>query len=248
MDSMRRLYDWLKICLVAGVAGVAVQAAEVEVRALGDGLWLHRSWRTVAPWGKVGSNGLIVREGDHVVVVDTAWGAEASRELLAWIDRELELPVERLIVTHFHSDRFGGWEVFAARGTRIVASARTLALADVAPTEAFDVFTLKPGERTTVGTLEVFYPGPAHTEDNVVVWLPEAKWLAGGCAVRSADSGGLGNVADANVAEWAASMRRIVQAYPNVDYVMPGHGEPGEDGLLRHTISLAEAAAGSENP
>lgn len=229
---------------LVGVGGSSVaqpDKAEISVTPLGEGVWLHKSWRQTKDWGRVSSNGLVVREGDHVVVIDTAWGAEPSLRLLAWIDRELGLPVDRLIVTHFHSDRLGGWEVFAERGTRIVASERTLQLAEVTPTDAFDLFRLKPGGTLATGSLEILYPGPAHAEDNVVVWIPAQKLLAGGCAVRAAESGGLGNVADATIAEWANSMRRVQHAYPEAERVLPGHGAIGGSGLLHHTIELAEA-------
>jgi glyoxylase-like metal-dependent hydrolase (beta-lactamase superfamily II) len=210
---------------------------------IAPGVWLHISWQTVATWGLVPSNGLIVREGDHVVVIDTAWGAAPSRALLAWIDRELKLPVARLIVTHFHDDRLGGWEVFAERGVRIVASEQTLALAKVQPTPAFDLYRLSPGEKLAAGTLEILYPGPAHAPDNVVVWLRSERILAGGCAVRAAASAGLGNLSHASVADWAASIARVQAAYPDARLVLPGHGDNGGPELLAHTRDLTTSAA-----
>jgi metallo-beta-lactamase class B len=218
-----------------------------DIKPLAPDVWLHTAWQTVATWGLVPSNGLIVREGDHVVVIDTAWGAAPSRELLAWIDRELKLPVTRLIVTHFHDDRLGGWEVFAERGTRIVASEQTLALAKVKPTPAFDLYRLSPGEKLSSGTLEILYPGPAHAPDNVVVWLPASRILAGGCAVRAAASAGLGNLSHASVADWAASIARVQAAYPEARLVLPGHGDTGGPELLAHTRELATAAANQKS-
>ncbi|MCF3648942.1 subclass B1 metallo-beta-lactamase [Synoicihabitans lomoniglobus] len=236
---------WLMLLglLVIGRVEAATSRPQVEVTPWGDGVWLHKSWQTVEPWGRVSSNGLIVREGDHLVVVDTAWGTEPSRVLWQWIDQEIGLPVSRLIVTHFHADRLAGWEVFAEHGARVVASARTLELAGVTPTDAFDLFRLKPGESITSGSVEILYPGPAHTMDNVVVWLPQTTLLVGGCAVRAAESDGLGNVADATISEWANSMRRVQQTYPDATRVVPGHGAPGGRELIQHTIDLAAAAA-----
>lgn len=237
---------WASVAMVlVGLGGAVLAhaaAPEVKVTPITDGVWLHKSWKMTEGWGRVSSNGLVVREGDHVVVVDTAWGAEPSLLLLDWIDRELGLPVSRLIVTHFHDDRLGGWEVFAERGARVIASQRTLGLAEVTSTDAFDLYTLKPGETMTSGSMEILYPGPAHAEDNVVVWLPAHKLLAGGCAMRAAESGGMGNVADATISEWANSMRRVQQAYPLAELVLPGHGAIGGLELIQHTIDLAEAA------
>lgn len=240
---------WVLFLVCVGFASGRLAAeAEVKVMPLAEGVWLHKSWKHTEDWGRVSSNGLVVREGDHVVVIDTAWGAEPSLLLLAWIDHELGLPVDRLIVTHFHSDRLGGWEVFAERGTRIVASERTLELAGVTPTEAFDLFQLERGGTLSTGTLEILYPGPAHAEDNVVVWVPHQKLLVGGCAVRAAESSGMGNVADATISEWANSMRRVQQAYPEAEHVLPGHGAIGGIGMLQHTIDLASRAHVESKP
>ncbi len=237
---------WKSLAVVIAWVGlqsiVSASEVEVEVVPLVDGVWVHTSWQQTESWGRVQSNGLVVREGKQLVVVDTAWGAEPSRALLAWIDRELKLPVARLIVTHFHDDRLGGWEVFAERGVRVVASPRTLELAGVTPTDAFDLYRLAIGEKQRIGEVEIFYPGRAHAEDNVVVWVPAVKVLAGGCAVRAAESRGLGNVADASVSNWANTIRRVLAAYPDAAQVLPGHGAVGNLGLLHHTIALADAA------
>lgn len=101
---------------------------------------------------------------------------------------------------------------------------------------------LAPGEQVSSVSLDIFYPLPAHARDNVVVWVPRIKVLAGGCAVRPAASGGLGNVADASSPDWADSMRRGSQAYPSAEMVMPGNGVIGDLNLIQHTIELAEVA------
>lgn len=104
---------WL---LVFGLTGALRAEVDFEITPLGEGMWLHVAGHETETWGRVTSNGLIVDEGEHVVVIDTPWGAENSRALLAWIEREIGKPVERLFVGHFHDDRLGGWEVFAERG------------------------------------------------------------------------------------------------------------------------------------
>jgi glyoxylase-like metal-dependent hydrolase (beta-lactamase superfamily II) len=237
------IFRYRHLCLLFVLISHATAAdGTLDIKPLAPDVWLHTSWQTTATWGLVPSNGLIVREADQVVVIDTAWGAAPSRQLLAWIDRELQLPVTRLIVTHFHDDRLGGWEVFTERGTRIVASAQTLVLAKVEPTPAFDLYRLSPGEKLASGTLEILYPGPAHAPDNIVVWLPAHRIIAGGCAVRAMASGGLGNLSHASVVDWAASIARVQAAYPEAHIVIPGHGDAGGPELLTHTHALAVTA------
>ena len=92
------------------------------------------------------------------------------------------------------------------------------------------------------GGIEVFYPGAGHTPDNVVVAVPRAGILFGGCLIRPAGAQNLGNTTDADVAAWADSVRAAAARYPAARLVVPSHGVPGGRGLLDHTIALADAA------
>jgi glyoxylase-like metal-dependent hydrolase (beta-lactamase superfamily II) len=91
--------------------------------------------------------------------------------------------------------------------------------------------------------VELFYPGPAHTRDNIVAFVEDAGILFGGCMFRAATSG-IGNTADADVEAYAGSVRKVIARYgPRVRRVVPGHGDPGGPELLQHTLDVAEAAA-----
>lgn len=96
-------------------------------------------------------------------------------------------------------------------------------------------------EKQTVaeGAIEVFYPGPGHSSDNIVVWLPEHKFLFGGCFVKSLNSKSLGYTDDADIEKWPHSMQKLINNYPTVKRVLPGHGKIGNTELLTHTKFLA---------
>ena len=66
-------------------------------------------------FGAVASNGLIVRDGGRVLVVDTAWTDDQTAQILNWIKQEINLPVALAVVTHAHQDKMGGMN-FAACG------------------------------------------------------------------------------------------------------------------------------------
>ena len=85
------------------------------------------------------------------------------------------------------------------------------------------------------GPVELFYPGAAHSTDNLVVYVPSANVLYGGCAVHELSSTSAGNVADADLAEWPTSVERIQKHYPEAEVVIPGHGLPGGLDLLQHS-------------
>jgi metallo-beta-lactamase class B VIM len=234
----------LTVVLAAACARAADITPDLQVRELRPGVWMHTSWQVLDTGQRFPSNGLIVREGGHLLLVDTAWGEQPTEQLLKWIEGTLRLPVRAAIATHFHGDRLGGAPALARRGIPFYAHPLTPALAA----------TLKlPAPRTLDGlaqaggvdhleSLEVFYPGPAHTRDNVVVWVPAARVLHGGCAVRAGDATVLGNLADADVAAYAGSIRRVLARYPKAEVVVPGHGDPGGRELLEHTVELAQQA------
>jgi metallo-beta-lactamase class B VIM len=235
----------MALALVALVAVLALRPSgaspDLQVRELRPGVWLHTSWQPLDDGRRFPSNGLIVREGDHLLLVDTAWGEPATEDLLKWIDKTLRLPVKAAVVTHFHGDRLGGARVLESRRIPFHGHPLTPGLAAAIELPAPRVLSglAASGGVDHVGSLEVFYPGPAHTRDNVVVWLPESRVLAGGCAVRAGDATALGNLADADVNSYAASIRRVLERYPKPEVVVPGHGDPGGVELLRNTLGLA---------
>src|SRR5699024_7301811 len=96
----------------------------------------------------------------------------------------------------------------------------------------------KPGATVSFGPLEVFYPGPAHSLDNIMVWVPKQQILYGGCAIRNAQVTTLGNTADADLSSWPKAIRRAQKAYPQANIVVPGHGAVGGPELLDHTLAL----------
>lgn len=223
-------------------AAAAPQAADLQVSELRPGVWLHVSWQTFPDGTRVPSNGLIVRDGDHLLLVDTAWGEALTARLLDWIDANLRLPVTRAVVTHSHHDRIGGSAALLSRGIRISTHplTRQLASEQGLPIPEALAELAEAGSTARVGPAELFYPGPGHTRDNLMVWLPESRVLFGGCAVRAASAKGLGNVAHADTAAWPSSIQRALERYGSAEVVVPGHGDAGGPELLRHTLSLFE--------
>jgi glyoxylase-like metal-dependent hydrolase (beta-lactamase superfamily II) len=88
-------------------------------------------------------------------------------------------------------------------------------------------------------TVEIFYPGPAHSPDNIVVYFPSAKLLFGGCMVRA--DGQLGNLTDADLKKWPESIRKL-RKY-DARLIVPGHGINFSPSMLEETEEAALAAA-----
>lgn len=224
-------------------------AHDVELVVLAPGVWMHTSWSRLADGAWFPSNGLVIRDGEGLLLVDTAWGDAATVRLLERIEETIRLPVTRAIATHFHDDRVGGARALRVQHIPLSATppTRTLAAATLDPEglAAFDrdLPLLREGESAPIGAVEVFHPGAGHSPDNLVVWVPSARVLFGGCAVKAADAPSLGNLQHADVGSWPRAITRITARYGDqARIVVPGHGAPGGRALLDHTRDLLAEA------
>lgn len=238
---------------LAALFAVASPGARAEtpvpgpsLEPLAKGVWMHKSWATLS-FGPYFSHGLVVADGDDVLLVDTAWNDPDTTALLALIEAEVGLRPTAAVVTHAHDDKMGGVGALVAAGvptfaldlTNEDAPARGLTPAQNALASDEREWRL-PG---APGGVVVFYPGPGHTRDNLVVGYPPAGVLFGGCMIRPLGPKTAGNVADADLSHWADAVRAAANRFPEALVVVPSHGAPGGRALLDHTISIVEAAA-----
>lgn len=222
-----------------------IQPETIRLYQISDNVWTHvtthRFGDAVYP-----SNGLVVRDGESLLLVDTAWGQRGTERLLSEIEHAIGAPVTRVISTHFHDDRVGGTEYLSKLGIPSFATPLTRTLAqdegNEVPEHGIEDLS-KAGDLVSFGPVQIYYPGPAHTADNIVIYVPSAQVLFGGCAVHEASRKSAGNIADADLSEWPKSIRRIQQAFPDAKTVVPGHGIPGGSELLEHTITLVSSHA-----
>lgn len=215
-------------------------SSTVKLKHIAPGVWMHTSYHLYKEM-LVPSNGLIVKTNDHLLLVDTAWGVSSTKKLLTIIDKKIGLPVQKAIVTHFHNDRTAGVDFLEAHGIEVYTHPLTPTLAkevgNPVPNHVLRKLK-KPGSAIKFGPVEVFYPGPAHARDNIVVWVPNRHIIYGGCAIRNLETTTLGNTADADVTNWPTAIKRIQTRYSDIEIVVPGHGKPGGPELLEHTLQL----------
>ena len=218
-------------------------AADLSLRLLKPGLWIHTSHHTFTDGTRYPSNGLVVREDDGLVLIDPAWGAAATTELLSLIKHDIGLPIKRAYATHFHGDRTAGVDILAAAGIDVFTHPLTQKLSrengNPVPQNALMALD-KPGASVVMGQVEVFFPGHGHAPDNIMLWLPEHRVLYGGCAIRELSTDSLGNTEDADLASWKNAVQRAQTRYPQVETVVPGHGDSAGPETLSHMLKLFE--------
>lgn len=237
---MRSLFVTLLLLTISASSAVAGDALPaLKIQKLTDSVYLHTSYKVVDGFGLVDSNGLLVLVGNDAYIIDTPWSAEDTEKLLAWI-KGRGLIAKGSVSTHFHDDRTAGIAALNDNSIPTYASSLTNDLLEKAgKAQASNTFDNSRSFWLVKDEIEVFYPGPGHSEDNVVVWLPKHATLLGGCFVRAAESSGLGNVSDAFISQWPRSAEKLQAKYPDARLVIPGHGQVADASLLEHTRALA---------
>ena len=240
---MRNLYiALLWLCTATNSAIAATDALpDLEIQQLTDKVYLHTSYKVVEGFGLVDSNGLVVVVNNGAYIIDTPWSAQDTEKLLAWLEAR-NLTVKGSVSTHFHEDRTAGIQFLNSQNIPTYASTLTNALLMKAG-KAQASHTFESNLWLVKDQIEVFYPGPGHSQDNIVVWLPNQGVLFGGCFIRAAETRSLGNVSDAFVSRWPDSAEKLMFRYKTAQLVVPGHGKVGDAALLKHTRDLALEAS-----
>ncbi|MBR9860513.1 subclass B1 metallo-beta-lactamase [bacterium] len=208
---------------------------ELKTLKLNSSLFMHISYLETEKWGKVACNGLVYFNNGEALIMDAPVDSVAAKLLIHWITEKKKASIKGIVINHFHVDCLGSLEVFHDAGIPSYANEMTVAKAEgVKPQNPFsNSLNLRVGEEVVINK----YFGPAHTEDNIVSYIPAEAALFGGCMVKSLGSGA-GNLADADVIAWPKTIAKIKSEYPDLEIVVPGHGAPGKMGLLNYTESL----------
>jgi metallo-beta-lactamase class B len=214
----------------------------LEVRQIAPHAYLHVSASEIPPFGLVFSNGLLYVVDGEALLFDTPTSDSATAELVRWVTGTLHARIVGFVPNHWHNDCMGGLAYLHRSGipssanelTRRIASSRGLPV----PLQGFtDSLALRCGNET----VSCQYFGAGHTPDNIVVWLPREKILFAGCMAKEIAARSLGNTADADLAAWPGTLRRVLAAFPGARIVVPGHGRPGGIDVLQHTLELLSA-------
>lgn len=190
---------------------------------------------------RVPANGMYVLTHKGVILLDSPWDTTQFQPLLDSIDLRHHAKVVLCMATHFHEDRTGGLEYYASKGINTYTTRQTDELSKAKGMKRARFLFMKD----TVFSLgqysfQAYYPGPGHAPDNIVVWFPKEKVLYGGCLIKSVGDKDLGNLADANIIQYAGTVRNVTKKCKEAAYIIPGHNDWTDTGSLQHTLEMAE--------
>ena len=226
----------------------AAQSVALQPQAVAPGVWMVQGEAALGTRANRNfiSNAAFVVTPAGVVVVDALGSPALAQALLDAIARITPQPVRRVIVTHYHADHVYGLQVFKAAGAEILAhrDGRLYLNSDTAAQRLqasreelapwIDAQTrlvaadrwLDGPERFTLGGVDfVLQPvGPAHTPEDLALWLPQQRVLFAGDLVFR---GRIPFVGQADSARWIESLDRLL-AFDALR-IVPGHGPVSSD-------------------
>lgn len=197
-------------------------------------------------------NAALVAGSDGVLLVDTGSSPAQGRRLAASARRLLGRPITDVLVTHWHFDHFFGLPGVhrEAPGVRSYGHPSLLRQMDAGPDEVrrdlgFDLADLQaPGtpvsddlvlDLGTVGdarrTVRMVALGPAHTDGDMAVLVPDARIALTGDLVEQGDDPQAGD--DATPQRWPGALDRLLELTGDDWSFLPGHGDPVDAGFVR---------------
>lgn len=253
---MKKILVTMILSAVANLLGFATQAQTPSGPAPAGGmaggmpptgpLTVHQLTPSVY-WveGGVGNVGIIVGESG-VVVVDATISTKSAQELLSDVAKITPKPVKAVVLTHGDIDHVAGLGAFPAgiaiyaqkntqqRMQAGIAAGRSAVPADHAPNHAVDKH-----ETVDVGGMkvELFYWAPAHTDGDLVVYVPSQKVVFTGDifaldqprALIHAEQNGTS-------AGWVTTAKGMLAL--NADRFVVGHGEVQGKAALQKRVDL----------
>jgi glyoxylase-like metal-dependent hydrolase (beta-lactamase superfamily II) len=230
---------------------LAARALAMTPQPVAEGVWFVQG---EAALGSSANRNFISNAGfvvtpDGVVVIDALGSPALAEQLLAQIRRITPLPVRHVIVTHYHADHIYGLQVFKAAGANVIAhtlgrdylSSDTARLRldasrqelwpwidDKTRIVAADRWLDAPETKLAVGGVDfvIRHAGPAHTAEDLAVWLPQRGVLFSGDLVFR---GRIPFVGQADSRQWIASLEKLIADAPRT--VVPGHGPASTEPL-----------------
>ncbi|MHB1035658.1 MAG: MBL fold metallo-hydrolase [Pirellulales bacterium] len=179
-DKTRFLFAFV-LCLCVFGSLRAEQASRPSGRPAAEAITVKQVRGNLYHGGGGGGNAFFYVAPDEVLVVDAKMTGQAAAQIIAAVKKASDKPVRRVILTHSDGDHVNGLGGLPA-GFAIISHLN--ARQDIAQANASGALKLPLPNEAFDGQLSLFlgdaqvqlrYFGPAHTNGDVVVYLPGEK-------------------------------------------------------------------------
>lgn len=229
----------IAIFSLTNVFGQAEQA-KLKISHLTDDFFIYTTYNTYEG-NQIPAHGMYLLTDSGVVLFDTPWDTTQFQPLLDTIKFKHNKNVVLCIATHWHSDRTEGLEYYKRQGIKTYTTLLTDKLS-AANNKKRAEFLMTKDTVFTIGqySFEIYYPGEGHTRDNIIAWFKKEKILYGGCLIKGAEAENLGFLGDANVSEYATTLKRVKKRCPDPKFIIVSHHNWTNVNSLKHSIKLAK--------
>ena len=190
---------------------------------------------------RIPANGMYLVTNAGVVLFDSPWDTTQFQPLIDSVRNRHKRNIILCIATHFHEDRTGGLEYYRQKGVQTYTTRLTDELSTKRGMKRAE-HLINEDTLFTIGqySFQTYFPGHGHAPDNIVIWFEKEKILYGGCLIKSAEDRDLGNLGDASVKDYAATIKNVQAKCKKPRYIITGHNDWTNINSLEHTLKLAE--------
>ncbi len=252
---------FLKIMLlIMSLVGTIMLSISQPIVAQSDRIdvTIH-NYYTSPPFEEIYYYAIETEEG--LILVDTGRLLSQARYALESL-QQFDKPILAILITHPHTDHFGGLPVFVeAAGENVPIYASEITLESIESDERGYIenrneqlgqdfpdseeiplpdFIVEDGQQLNIGGINIIaYDFPTNESDTTTTYyLPEEEVMFVGDLVNGEKTPGL---FEGNTSNWLTILRAIQQRFPNLERVYPGHTEPDRpDRLIEAQIDYIE--------
>ncbi len=215
------------------------EKAKLKISRLTGDFYIYTTYNTYNG-SQIPANGMYLVTDNGVVMFDTPWDTTQFQPLLDSIKFRHNKSVVMCFATHWHSDKTAGLEYYREKGIKTYTTALTDELSKKNNMKRAE-YLMATDTIFNVGqySFETYYPGPGHTADNIVIWFTREKILYGGCLIKGVDDKNLGYLGDANVEEYAPTLKRVRAKCRKPNFIIIAHSDWKDINSLKHSLMMA---------
>ncbi len=240
-ESLRTMLFVLVFVLVGSVTMGRAAPAQSGLTKIADNVYSYVNVKGSSPQNSFGANAGIIIGKNGILVVDTLVSSKEAKRFIKDIRAISDKPIRYVVNTHSHLDHTFGNADFRRLGAVIIshenckknmesnsenalknAKAYGLTEKDMEGTKiVYPVLTFSERMEVDLGNqkVELIYAGPSHTDDSILVYLPDKKILFAGDVLFTGYHPYMG---DGEIEGWTEVLDSIAALDPAV--IIPGHG------------------------
>jgi len=213
-------------------ASMRAESQVTSVESVANGVWMARTSK------EVNSGWFLL--GDEVIAVDAGSDAATAKELLGKIKETAGKPVRFLVITHAHGDHAGGIAPFVEAGATVICqehaapAVATLAARETGSKAGTIVVTDSMAFYGGSRRVAIYHLGAAHTQGDLVIWLPDDKVLFVGDIATNQRAPYMQSP-DVDPKGWEQALAKLAKL--DADRIVVGHGPLGSKDSLSSTLA-----------